>query len=157
MKTIHCARVAEAILLALSLACAYLGKAQTGGGFDLSWSIVAGGGGTSTGGVFKVSGTIGQSDAGKMSGGNYALDGGFWGSVAAVQSPSAPQLTMARSGVNVIISWPSPSTGFVLQQNSGVTNPTGWSNFTDTVSDNGTTKSVTLSPTTGPRFYRLKQ
>ena len=33
--------------------------AQTGGGYDLTWSTLDGGGGTSTGGGYKVSGTIG--------------------------------------------------------------------------------------------------
>ena len=29
-----------------------------------------------------------------MSGGNFTLDGGFWGLVAAVQTPGAPCLTI---------------------------------------------------------------
>jgi hypothetical protein len=56
--------------------------AQTGGGYDLTWSTIDGGGGTSTGGGFELSGTIGQPDAGPASGpmvgGDYALTGGFW-------------------------------------------------------------------------------
>ena len=46
-------------------------NAQSGGGYDLSWHTIDGGGGTSTGGVYSVSGTIGQPDAGAMSGANY--------------------------------------------------------------------------------------
>lgn len=52
--------------------------AQTGGGFDLTWSTVDGGGGSSSGGDFSLSGTIGQADAGSLSGGNFTLNGGFW-------------------------------------------------------------------------------
>ncbi len=52
--------------------------AQTGGGFDLSWSTVDGGGGSSSGDGFNLNGTIGQHDAGSMSGGNFILNGGFW-------------------------------------------------------------------------------
>jgi hypothetical protein len=53
--------------------------AQVGGGFDLTWSKIAGGGGTSTGGSFSLSGTIGQPDAGgPMTGGTFSLVGGFW-------------------------------------------------------------------------------
>src|SRR3954468_17786552 len=61
--------------------------AQVGGGFDLSWNTVDGGGGTSsTGGVYSLGGTVGQPDAGNMSSGAYQLDGGFWnGTVAAAQ------------------------------------------------------------------------
>jgi hypothetical protein len=53
--------------------------AQSGGGFDLSWSTTDGGGGSSSGGIFSLAGTAGQPDAGVMSGGVYALAGGFWG------------------------------------------------------------------------------
>ena len=53
--------------------------AQTGGGYDLTWNTIDGGGGTSTGGVYSLSGTIGQPDAGTLTGGGtYTLNGGFW-------------------------------------------------------------------------------
>ena len=55
--------------------------AQSGGGYDLSWSTIDGGGATSTGGSYSLSGTIGQADAGPspaMTGGSYQLTGGFW-------------------------------------------------------------------------------
>ena len=52
--------------------------AQTGDGFDLTWSTIDGGGGSSSGGGYSLSGTIGQPDAGAMSGGGYSLAGGFW-------------------------------------------------------------------------------
>jgi hypothetical protein len=54
--------------------------AQSGGGYDLTWNTIDGGGGTSTSanGVYKLSGTIGQPDAGTLTGGAYKLNGGFW-------------------------------------------------------------------------------
>ncbi len=54
--------------------------AQTGGGLDLSWTTIDGGGViNSTGGTFQLSGTIGQPDASTaLIGGNYVLVGGFW-------------------------------------------------------------------------------
>ncbi|MBN1657873.1 MAG: hypothetical protein JXA93_05700 [Anaerolineae bacterium] len=53
--------------------------AQTGGGHDLSWNTVDGGGHThSRGGPYVLGGTAGQPDAGVMSGGPYVLGGGFW-------------------------------------------------------------------------------
>lgn len=68
------------IVLALSSAVAL---AQTGGGYDLSWSTVDGGGGTSSGGTFSLSGTVGQPDASTaMTGGTYTLRGGFWAGIA---------------------------------------------------------------------------
>ena len=58
--------------------------AQSGGGYDLSWSSVDGGGYTfSSGGAYTLGGTVGQPDAGLLSGGNYTLGGGFWGGGAA--------------------------------------------------------------------------
>jgi len=63
----------------LLLLGASLVLAQSGGGYDLSWSTVDGGGGTfSTGGGYSVGGTAGQPDAGLVSGGSYTLSGGFW-------------------------------------------------------------------------------
>ncbi len=56
--------------------------AQTGDGYDLSWSTVDGGGYTfSTGAGYTLGCTIGQPDAGEMSGGGHTLQGGFWGSI----------------------------------------------------------------------------
>ena len=54
--------------------------AQTGGTYDLSHNVIAGGGGSqSTGGTLTVDGTVGQPTAGTSStGGTYSLRGGFW-------------------------------------------------------------------------------
>jgi len=53
--------------------------AQSGGGYDLTWSTIDGGGGASSGGSYLLGGTVGQPDAGAMTGGIYTLVGGFWG------------------------------------------------------------------------------
>ena len=54
--------------------------AQTGGGYDLTWNTVDGGGHTfSIGGGYTLGGTVGQPDAGQLSGGAFTLGGGFWG------------------------------------------------------------------------------
>ena len=52
--------------------------AQGGGSYELSWSTIDGGGGTSSGGPYTLTGTIGQPDAAWSSGGQYELLGGFW-------------------------------------------------------------------------------
>ena len=70
------------LLLAL-LAAAIIGaaavRAQIGGGYDLTWNTIDGGGGASSGGGYQLDGTLGQSDAGPaLSGGPYSLAGGFW-------------------------------------------------------------------------------
>jgi hypothetical protein len=58
--------------------------AQTGGGYDLTWNSIDGGGYMfSTGGGYSLGGTMGQPDAGLLSGGGYTLAGGFWGGALA--------------------------------------------------------------------------
>ena len=58
--------------------------AQSGGGYDLTWSTIDGGGAMeSTGGGYALGGTVGQPDAGVLSGGGYTLVGGFWSGAAA--------------------------------------------------------------------------
>jgi hypothetical protein len=71
-------------------------------------------------------------------------------------SPAAPSLTIARTPTNtVLISWPSPSTGFVLQQNTNRLGSVNWSNVTGTIQDNGTNRYIIVNPPAGNRFYRL--
>jgi hypothetical protein len=126
------------------------------GQYSIDWSTIDGGGGTSTGGVYSVTGTIGQPDAGTMSGGNFTLQGGFWGVIAAVQTPGAPLLSIARTTTNTVaVFWPSPSTGWNLQQNTNSVSSVNWSNVTVTIQDDGAAKSLIVNPPTGNRFYRL--
>ena len=91
-----------------------------------------------------------------MSGGNYTIDGGFWGILAVVQTPRAPLLSISRIPTNTLaVSWPSPSMGFNLQVNTNGIASVNWSNVVTIPSDDGTTKSVIVNPSTGNRFYRL--
>jgi hypothetical protein len=55
-------------------------RAQSGGGYDLSWWTIDGGGITfATGGTFNLGGTVGQPDASNaLTGGAFSLTGGFW-------------------------------------------------------------------------------
>ena len=67
-----------------------------------------------------------------------------------------PSLTVARTTTNTVaVSWPSPSTGFSLQQNTNGIATVNWSNVLTAPLDNGTTKTVIVNPPTGNRFYRL--
>ncbi len=129
---------------------------QALGQYAIDWWTIDSGGGTSTGSVYTVSGTIGQPDAGLLSGGNYTLVGGFWGIVTAVQTPGAPLLSIAKTPTNAVaVWWPSPSTGYRLQQNADL-GTTSWSNVVLTPSDNGTNKTVIISPPVGNLFFRLR-
>ena len=126
--------------------------------YSIDWYKIAGGGGSSTGGQYVVSGTIGQHDAGgPMTGGNYSLIGGFWSIVAAIQTPGAPLLTVTLTSTNtVVITWPAPSTGFVLQQNNDLKTSL-WGNVNATVNVVNGQNQVIVSPPIGNAFYRLKQ
>jgi len=63
---------------------------QLGGGpFEISRSVIAGGGGTSSGGSFEESGTIGEAVAGTTSdGGSFSVTSGFWQAETSIGSPS---------------------------------------------------------------------
>jgi len=95
-----------AVLLAtscLAIACLLLAPvvlAQSGGGYDLTWSTVDGGGAmSSAGGAYSLAGTAGQPDAGLMAGGVYAVSGGFWGGGTANASVAPLYLPLVLRGL----------------------------------------------------------
>ena len=91
--------------------------------YNIESHVFAGGGGTSTSGVYAVSGTIGQPTAGSSSGGLYSVTGGFWSIIAVVPNDGAPGLRITLSGVQLLLSWPTNSVGFQLQQTPGLSHP----------------------------------
>jgi hypothetical protein len=127
--------------------------------YSIPWYKVAGGGGVSAGtngaSVFSVAGTVGQPEAGgSMTGGNFSVSGGFWSIVSVVPTPGAPILNIAYSGGSVIVSWPYPSSGFVLQQSSNLS-ATSWAVSSFTIVTNGSSNQVTITSPTGSLFLRL--
>lgn len=75
----------SAAMLAISLLANAIAIAQTGGGFEITQSVIATGGGTSSdaGGVFSIEGTIGQHTAATAPFTGTRLTGvGFWTPVA---------------------------------------------------------------------------
>ena len=125
--------------------------------YTIDWFNISAGGGVSTGGVYSVSGTIGQTATGTLTGGQYGLVGGFWSFIATVPSLGSPTLTITVTAANaVMVCWPSPGTGFVLEQNPdpGTTN---WTTVPQTPMDNGTTRYITVRPPVGNVFYRLRR
>ena len=127
--------------------------------YSIDWSKIAGGGVTSTGGVYAVTGTIGQHDAGgPMTNGSFSLVGGFWGVIAAVQTPGAPLLSVTRSNSVVIVSWPRPADGWVLERTSSLTGtPPPWSLVAPPYPTNATTVWVLDAVSGGNQFYRLRK
>jgi hypothetical protein len=123
--------------------------------YDLTWFTIDGGGNVSTGSTFSVTGTIGQPDAGTLSGGSYSLIGGFWGFAGnSATTVTVPVLDILVSFPNVILSWPAPSTGFVLEQSPTLIVPT-WTAVAATVVVVSDRNTVTLPATATTRRFRL--
>ncbi|HVU08768.1 MAG TPA: hypothetical protein VHG89_09520 [Verrucomicrobiae bacterium] len=76
---------------------------------------------------------------------------GFW----IAQSTPTPQLNIAPTNLDLKFSWLVPSTNFVLQQSSDLSN---WSDVTNSPALNliNLQEEVVLSPTNGSGFYRLE-
>ncbi len=140
----------------LCMLCAGLCAANAPGqNYSIDWFTVDGGGGTSTGGVYVVSGTIGQPDAGKMSGGSFTLDGGFWGILAAVQTPAAPYLWVTLTPTNTVVVWWALSpTGWQLQSTTNLVGSGGVWTSCAYGTNGGNCLRIEPSPA-GNRFYRL--
>ena len=67
--------------------------------------------------------------------------------------PAAMGITL--SGTNLVLSWPSPPGGFVLQQNADLTT-TNWTAATNTPAITNRQNQVILLPANGSQFYRLE-
>lgn len=72
-----------------------------------------------------------------------------------ISAIAAPALKIARSGTNVVISWPSTSAGFVLESKTNLM-ATTWTPVSTTPTLNGTDYQVTLPAGSGLQFFRLK-
>jgi uncharacterized delta-60 repeat protein len=90
-----------------------------------------------------------------LTGGSMTFNGIYRQNAARLHGDSvAPSLSIARFNAFVIVSWPSAATGFVLQQSTNL-NAANWTTPSETITDNGTTKSISVSPAPGDRFFRL--
>ena len=124
--------------------------------YSIDWFTLDGGGGTSTNGQYSLTGTIGQPDAGAMSGGIFTLVGGFWGMIAAVQTPGAPALTVTHSNTAVVVSWPSPAEGWLLHATTNLVSAGSvWTEIPGPYSSNGANLQFTELVPAGNKFYRL--
>ncbi len=142
--------------LAIGLAIAQQTNAQS----SIDWFTLDAVGGAQSSASYVVNFTAGQTDVGSaiQTSANYRIIPGFWALEDMGPATGLPELTIALSGSNVILSWPSSSTGFVLQQSDSFNVlPSAWSNTAGVVSDNGFTKSITIRANVSKRFYRLRQ
>ena len=129
--------------------------AQSGGPFDLSWSTIDGGGGTSSGGQFQLSGTIGQPDAGRLTGGRFRLEGGFWSGFTVQQTAGAPMLKIKLlANGQAILSWPVGVSGFTLEECPAL-NSGPWSATPQSIVDTAGEHTVTVPASGLIKCYRL--
>ncbi|MBS1786104.1 MAG: hypothetical protein JST85_00175 [Acidobacteria bacterium] len=160
-----------------------LEPAQSGGSYNITQSVIAGGGGASASGSYSETGVIGQSVVGASSGGQYAVEGGF---VVSGQSGGCQTILVGPSTLpngTVGVSYPSQMfsasggtapysfavsignlpTGLNLVGDtlSGTPTVAGTFNFTITATDNlgcqgFQTYAVTISTvSSGLQFYPL--
>ncbi len=123
--------------------------------YSIDWYTVDGGGGTTSDGVYEISGTIGQPDAGTVLSADYAIEGGFWSGLEAIPQPTPPSLAIEPlSPTSVLLSWPAPSDGFVLQESLGLGSGQ-WVNVSARPQVVNGRNQVAITPLAGQRFYRL--
>ena len=70
--------IARVTILLLAIVAILVIATDSRADYQIVWSTIDGGGGTSTGGQYVLTGTIGQPDAAGSTGGDYKLLGGFW-------------------------------------------------------------------------------
>jgi len=130
-------RTVLAALAALLLVPA-VALAQSGGDFDLSHNVIAGGGDTfSAGGEYEVGGTAGQAETGRRTGGAYVEHGGFWAAGLPSATPTPTRTT----------------TPPVTATRTATVTRTGTTTRTPTVTRTGTvtrTPTITRTPTRTP-------
>jgi hypothetical protein len=126
----------------------------------IDWFTLDAGGGAHSSASYLVNFTAGQNDVGPTvaSSANYRIVPGFWALEDLGPADGLPELGIALSGANVILSWPSPSSGYVLQHADSLnTLPATWFDTPGAVSDNGFIRSLTIPHNLSKRFYRLRR
>jgi uncharacterized repeat protein (TIGR03803 family) len=87
--------------------------------------------------------------------GTTRAGGATLGTVFSLVLPSAgPQLNLVVSDGQLTLSWPASAGGFVLQTNGDLTTA-NWNVYGGTITTNGGTENVTVTPQEGNLFFRL--
>jgi uncharacterized repeat protein (TIGR03803 family) len=87
------------------------------------------------------------------------LEGGVSGNgvVFSFTLPMPPQLSIIRSGTNVILTWPTNAVGFTLQSTTNLAPPAAWTGVSPAPVVANTNNSVTNNISGAQKFYRLSQ
>ena len=128
-----------------------LAAATASADYTVDWSTMDAGAGRGTAGTFAMESTLGQIDAITGTTGAHVLRGGYW---ALVEEP-LPLLRIFVFKENLILAWPDPSPGFVLQASPELL-PATWTEVAIAPQIINGEKQVTWGPPTGRRFFRLR-
>ena len=120
--------------------------------YSIDWFTMDGGGGSGVAGTFAMDGTLGQIDAVIGTTGAHVLHGGYW---ALVDEP-LPLLHIFHFKDNIILAWPDPSPGFVLQASPELL-PATWTDVAIAPQIIDGEKQVTWGPPTSRHFFRLRR
>ena len=118
--------------------------------YTIDWSTMDGGGGSGSAGSFALEGTLGQIDATTGAAGAIGFRGGYW---SLVDEP-LPLLRIFEFAGDIILAWPDPSPGFVLQASPDLV-PPGWNDVNIKPELIDGEKQIIWGPPVGSHFFRL--
>jgi hypothetical protein len=70
--------------------------------------------------------------------------------------PAPPSLSVAKSGSNIVVSWPASAAGYGLQASDALV-PSAWTAVTNTPVPSGSDLTVTLPAGSASQYFRLKK
>jgi hypothetical protein len=89
---------------------------------------------------------------------SYAADTNTWATqITQILTSPSPKLSIASTSSNLTLSWPVTTVPFQLESAQSLSSGTSWSLVTQTVTTNGSTVSVLLSPANRTALFRLVQ
>ncbi|MGB8168245.1 MAG: hypothetical protein WCF18_12180 [Chthoniobacteraceae bacterium] len=123
---------------------------QTSAQYLVDWSTMDAGAGSGSAGAFAMEATLGQPDAAFGAAGSFAFFGGYW----SLPEEPLPLLRIFRVDADVVLAWPYPSTGFLLQTSPELL-PPAWLDVATPPVTVGPENQVTWGPASVRRFFRL--
>jgi hypothetical protein len=118
--------------------------------YSIDWFTMDGGGGSGSAGTFLMSGTIGQPDAASGSADGVVFLGGYWSAIA----EELPILRIFRFNGKIILAWPDPSPGFILETKADLFEPK-WNEVSIEPEIVGSEKQVMWGVPVDNHFFRL--
>jgi trimeric autotransporter adhesin len=77
------------------------------------------------------------------------------GLTANITSATPPSLQILASKPNIVISWTTNATAYVLNKTASLARPVTWTPATNSITVNGTNNTVTVNASSGVQFFEL--